>query len=182
MSTCSRRGGILFASLAATATLAASPAAVPDTPGTPITEAEIAAWDISVEPDGTGLPAGSGSVAEGARLFAGRCALCHGADGKGGKADALVGGAGSLTSEAPVKTVGSYWPFATTLFDYVRRAMPYFAPGSLADDEVYAITAYVLHLNGIVAEDAVLDAERLVGIRMPNREGFASWWPAPPPD
>ncbi|USB88216.1 cytochrome c, partial [Burkholderia cenocepacia] len=101
-----------------------------------------------------------------------KCAMCHGVGGEGGVGDPLVGGAGSLTSAKPKKTVGSYWPYATTLFDYIRRAMPYNAPQSLSADDVYAVTAYVLHLSGIVSSDARLDARTLPRVRMPNRDGF----------
>lgn len=141
------------------------------------TPAEIAALDIDVAPDGAGLPAGSGSVAEGAPAYAARCAHCHGASGEGGLADRLVGGVGSLATPQPVLTTGSYWPYATTLFDYLRRAMPYDAPGSLGADEIYALSAFLLERSGIVAADARLDAETLAAIRMPNRDGFESAWP-----
>ena len=145
--------------------------------GRPIAEADVAAWDISIPPEGTGLPAGRGTVAEGAVLYATQCAVCHGDTGIEGPADQLVGGIGTLTSEAPVKTVGSFWPYATTTFDYIRRAMPYFAPSSLSDDETYAITAYVLHLNGILAEDDELDAASLRDVTMPNAAGFIAHYP-----
>jgi cytochrome c len=151
--------------------LAAASHAGPDL-GREATPAEIAAWSRSVAPDGRGLPAGSGSVAEGRQLYAVNCAHCHGQDGRGGLADPLVGGEGSLASDTPLLTVGSFWPYATTLFDYVRRAMPYDRPSSLSDDEVYAVSAYVLFLNGIVPEHARLDARTLPALRMPNRDGF----------
>jgi cytochrome c len=147
--------------------------------GAPPDAALVRAWDIDVSPDGAGLPAGSGSVAQGRRVYAARCAVCHGAEGQGGPMDRLAGGQGTLASGRPVKTVGSYWPYATTLFDYVRRAMPFDAPQSLSAGEVYAVTAFVLHLNGIVPEDAVLDAAALPAIAMPNRGGFV---PDPRPD
>lgn len=140
----------------------------------------LSAWDISVGPDGAGLPEGSGSVTEGADIYAAQCAQCHGETGTEGPVDPLAGGIGSLTSEAPLKTVGSFWPYATTLFDYTRRAMPYDAPQSLSADQLYAVTAYVLHLNGIVDEDAVLDAGNLAAIEMPNKDGFVSHWPTAP--
>ena len=140
--------------------------------GQPVDRAAIAAWDIDVAPDGSGLPRGAGTVARGAHVFADKCAMCHGAGGQGGVGDPLVGGSGSLAGARPKKTVGSYWPYATTLFDYIRRAMPYNAPQSLSADELYAVTAYVLHLNGIVPDDATLDARTLPRIRMPNRDGF----------
>lgn len=136
------------------------------------TAAELSAWDIDVRTDGLGLPAGHGSVAEGREIFARTCAGCHGDNGQGGHADRLVGGQGTLTSAKPVKTVGSYWPYATTLFDYIRRAMPFNAPQSLSDDEVYSVSAYILRLNGLVAEDATLDAKSLPRVAMPNRNGF----------
>ena len=145
--------------------------------GVPLNRAELDALQVSILPDGSGLPPGSGSVQAGASVFARHCAACHGIDGTGSTNDALVGGAGSLTGPRPVLTVGSYWPWATTLFDYVRRAMPYTSPGTLSDGEVYSVTAYVLFLNGIVAEDSVLDAERLAAIRMPNVDGFYQAYP-----
>ncbi|WP_407529767.1 c-type cytochrome [Methylobacterium oryzisoli] len=140
--------------------------------GRPAALDAIAAWDIDVRADGAGLPHGRGSVAEGRALFAARCAGCHGAAGEGGSADRLVGGQGTLASAKPVRTVGSFWPYATTLFDYVRRAMPFDAPQSLSDPEVYAVSAYLLHLNGILPADADLDAQSLPQVAMPNRTGF----------
>ncbi|WP_374729953.1 c-type cytochrome [Caballeronia temeraria] len=140
--------------------------------GTPVSAADIAAWNIDVGPDGRGLPAGSGDVATGARIFGAKCASCHGAKGEGVLGDRLIGGRGTLASEKPVRTVGSYWPYATTLFDYIRRAMPYNAPQSLSADEVYAVSAWILNQNGIVPDDARLDAHSLAAIRMPNRDGF----------
>ena len=138
------------------------------------TEAEIAAFDIDVRPDGQGLPPGHGSVAEGARVFAGACASCHGEKGETAAQTGavLVGGQGTLASAKPLKTIGSYWPYATTLFDYIRRAMPFNAPQSLSNDEVYAVTAYLLSLNKIVPGDTVLDAGNLAKVQMPNRDGF----------
>lgn len=145
--------------------------------GEPLTAAELEAAIYTVMPDGEGLPGGSGSVAEGRAIYNQQCMACHGADGEGTLNDRLAGGQGSIDSAQPVKTVGSYWPYATTLFDYIRRAMPYNAPGSLDNDEIYAVTAYVLHLNDIVGENATLDAERLPGVRMPNRDNFDRAWP-----
>jgi mono/diheme cytochrome c family protein len=144
------------------------------------TAAEIDAWNIDVRADGQGLPPGHGSVAQGRAIFAETCAACHGDKGQGGLADPLVGGFGTLTQPNPVRTVGSYWPYATTLFDFVRRAMPFNAPESLDADQIYAVSAYVLSLNGIVPEDTVLDATNLPKIAMPNRNGFIS--PDPRPD
>ncbi|MGY2047874.1 c-type cytochrome [Methylobacterium sp. JK268] len=172
------RNGIPAALLLCLATCLAACLAVaaegpgPHRLGRPADPAAIAAWDIDVRADGAGLPPGRGSVAEGRALFASRCAGCHGAAGEGGAADRLVGGRGTLASAKPVRTVGSYWPYATTLFDYVRRAMPFDAPQSLANPEVYAVSAYLLHLNGILPADAVLDAESLPRVAMPNRDGF----------
>ncbi|KQP22705.1 c-type cytochrome [Pseudorhodoferax sp. Leaf267] len=140
--------------------------------GRPATPAAIAAWDIDVAPDGAGLPNGRGSVTAGQAVYAAQCAACHGAQGEGKPADALVGGQGTLATPKPIKTIGSFWPHATTVFDFIRRAMPYQAPQSLSADEVYAVTAYLLHLNGIVPADAVLDATTLPQVRMPNRDGF----------
>jgi cytochrome c len=136
---------------------------------------ELAAWDISIPPSGAGLPAGGGSAKQGEPVYVAKCQACHGAKGVGKPADPLVGGIGSLASGKAVLTVGSYWPYATTLFDYIRRAMPVTNPMSLSDSEVYAVTAYVLHLNGIVEENAVLDARTLPQVKMPNRGGFVDW-------
>ena len=142
--------------------------------GTPISEADIAAMDVSIGPDGAGLPAGSGTPKQGAEVYATKCIACHGTEGANGVNDRLVGGQGTLTSATPVKTIGSYWPYATTVFDYVRRAMPYPAPHSLSDAEAYALTAYLLHLNGIIGADDVMDATSLPKVKMPNRGGFTS--------
>jgi len=142
--------------------------------GTPPDPALLRAWDIDVAPDGSGLPPGRGSVAEGRKVYEEKCAMCHGAHGEGGPMDRLVGGFGSLSSAKPVKTVGSFWPYATTVFDYVRRAMPFNAPQTLSNDEVYAVTGYLLHLNEILGPDATLDAAALTAVRMPNRGGFVN--------
>jgi cytochrome c len=131
---------------------------------------EIATWDISIDPSGAGLPAGSGNAHQGAPIFATKCAGCHGETGGGKPNDQLVGG--SLTATPPVKTVGSYWPYATTLFDYIRRAMPLPESKSLKDEEVYALAAYILAQNKIIAEDDVMDARTLPQVKMPKREGF----------
>jgi cytochrome c len=140
--------------------------------GQAATAEQIRGWDIDVRADGAGLPAGRGSVAQGRALYAARCLACHGANGEKGPAPQLAGGQGTLATRTPVLTVGSYWPYATTLYDYIHRAMPLDSPQSLTPDEVYAVTAYTLHLNGIVTADAVLDAPALAAIRMPNRDGF----------
>jgi S-disulfanyl-L-cysteine oxidoreductase SoxD len=135
---------------------------------------EIAGWDIDVAPDGTGLPPGRGSVREGEAIFADKCVSCHGAHGEGKPMDRLVGGAGTIGTARPVKTVGSYWPFATTLFDFVRRAMPFDAPQSLSPSQVYAVSAYILFLNHLVPEEAILDASSLPEVAMPNRNNWVS--------
>lgn len=147
--------------------------------GRPLTPEEISKLDITVAPDGGGLPPGSGSVVQGAKVYADKCQSCHGAKGQGGPQDQLTGGIGTLTSEKPVKTPISYWPTATTIFDYVRRAMPLQSPETLTNDEVYAVTAYLLSIDGVVPQDAVLDAKSLPQVKMPNRDGFVRWWPVP---
>jgi len=147
--------------------------------GRPATDLEVRAWNIDVAPTGEGLPAGQGTAKQGAAVFAARCAACHGPTGKEGPMDRLVGGAGTLASQRPIKTIGSYWPYATTLYDYVRRAMPFTAPQSLSPDEVYSVVAWLLYRNSIIAEDIVLDAHSLPAIFMPNRQGFL---PDPRPD
>ena len=139
--------------------------------GKPISEDQIRAWNIDVGPSGAGLPAGSGTVAVGEKLYQQQCSACHGDKGQGGPANRLVGG-GALNTDKPVKTVGSYWPYSTTIFDYIRRAMPHQAPQSLTDDQVYAVTAYILYLNKIISVDQVIDAKTLPLIKMPNRDGF----------
>lgn len=141
--------------------------------GTPATAAEVEAAAITVLPDGRGLPPGSGGVGQGVQIYAERCAACHGVDGEGqGDYPKLVGGRGTLGTKTPIQTIGSYWPYSTTVFDYVHRAMPYNAPGSLTADETYAVTAFLLHRNGIVGADAVLGRDNLAAVRMPNRHGF----------
>jgi mono/diheme cytochrome c family protein len=133
---------------------------------------EIRALGFAIPPSGTGLPAGSGTVAAGREVFAQQCARCHGPNGEGDVGARLVGGQGSLATPRPVRTVGSFWPYATTLWDYVNRAMPFDKPGLLEPPEVYAVVAFLLNLNGIVAEDRVIDAQSLPAVRMPNRDGF----------
>jgi cytochrome c len=136
---------------------------------------ELRTLDISVAPDGTGLPAGHGTGRDGAALYQSLCAACHGARGEGvGEFPALVGGTGSLRTSTPVLTVGSYWPYATTLWDYIHRAMPYMTPGVLAVDQVYAVTAYILALNGVIPVDTLLTETTLPRVRMPNRDGFVT--------
>jgi cytochrome c len=135
---------------------------------------EIRSADITVFPDGKGLPAGHGNAAAGENVYSGRCVSCHGPKGIGkqGEYPALVGGKGTLASPKPVKTVGSYWPYATTVWDHINRAMPFNAPHILKPDEIYAVTAYILYLNGIVTRDQELDEKTLPKIVMPNRNGF----------
>lgn len=158
----------LFAVLMSAAAFAQSPGL-----GKPASQDDIAAWDISIGPDGAGLPPGSGTPKQGEALFAAKCQGCHGEKGAGQPNDRLVGGQGSLPGPKPaIKTVGSYWPYATTLFDYVRRAMPLYESKSLSNDEVYAAVAYLLNLNGIIADTDTVDAQSLPKVRMPNRDGF----------
>jgi len=140
--------------------------------GRPATDQELQQWDIDVAPTGEGLPLGHGTAKKGAAIFAAHCASCHGPTGKEGPMQRLVGGAGTLGSTNPVKTIGSYWPYATTIYDYVHRAMPFSAPQSLSPEEVYSVVAWLLYQNGIIAEDTILDAQSLPGIIMPNRNGF----------
>ena len=138
------------------------------------TAAEIRQWDITVLPDGTGLPAGSGTPAQGEAIYRGKCAACHGASGEGNAAlgPALVGGIGSLATPKPLKTIGSYWPFATTVWDYIHRSMPYDQPGTLSADQTYAVTAFLLYRNGIIPRDKTMNRDTLPKVQMPNRDGF----------
>lgn len=140
--------------------------------GRPPTPAEIAAWDIAIGPLGAELPPGRGTAAEGTELFAQKCAMCHGATGREGPDAALVGGRNTLDTANPIRTIGSYWPYATTIFDYIYRAMPLQAPASLAPGEVYALTAYLLYANGIIGHSTIIDAASLPKIAMPNHGGF----------
>jgi S-disulfanyl-L-cysteine oxidoreductase SoxD len=148
--------------------------------GRPATPAEIAGWDISIAPDGAGLPPGSGTAVTGAIVYAQKCQACHGEKGAGQPNDRLVGGHGTLAGKGPTRTMGSYWPYATTVFDYVRRAMPYATPRTLSDEDVYAVTAYLLHLNGIIAETDAMNAETLPKVKMPNRDNFILAYPKAP--
>lgn len=149
--------------------------------GTPATPEQIAGWDIDSRPDGVGLPPGSGSVSKGADVYAEQCTACHGTFGEGeGRYPKLAGGEGTLTGERPEPSVGSYWPFATTLFDYINRAMPFQAPHSLSTDDVYALTAYVLNINNIVENNFVADRNSLPKVKMPNHDRFI--WQDPRPD
>ncbi|HLF10888.1 MAG TPA: cytochrome c [Gammaproteobacteria bacterium] len=145
--------------------------------GVAVTPADYAPWDISIQPDGQGLPQGSGNAATGAQIYAVKCVACHGVEGAGQPNDRLVGGQGTLTQLAQVRTIGSFWPYASTVFDYVRRAMPFQAPQSLTNDEVYALTAYLLAQNDIIDDDDVMNARTLARVRMPNRDGFILAYP-----
>jgi S-disulfanyl-L-cysteine oxidoreductase SoxD len=149
---------------------------LPDKPrfGQPISEADLAAWNIDVRtPDGLGLPPGRGSVAEGRKVYEAKCASCHGADAKGGPVyGTMVGGIGSFTTDRRVLTPGSMYPYAPILFDYIRRSMPMDRPQALTANEVYAVSAYLLNLNGLVPADAVMDAASMPKVQMPNRSGF----------
>jgi mono/diheme cytochrome c family protein len=168
----------VFSAMLAAAVLCAGVGAFAQSPkynvGRTPTDEDTRALGIVVAPDGTGLPAGSGTAVEGRAVFTARCASCHGPNGDGGDGPALVGGKGTLATAAPKKTVGSYWPYATTVWDYVNRAMPFNQPGTLSPGDVYAVSAYVLFLNDIVTENQVLDARSLPLIKMPNRDGFVS--------
>src|SRR3954469_21860452 len=145
--------------------------------GKPITEADLAPWDISIMPDGTGLPAGAGAPAQGAKLYAERCSACHGDNGKGSEHGAAMVGGPARASLDGGKTIKNYWPYATTLFDFVRRAMPYSEPNSLTSDEVYAITAYILALNELVGQSDTMNAQTLPKVIMPNRDNFIVRFP-----
>ena len=173
-------GCLLAAVFASTATFAQNSLnSAQSTPnlGRPVSEADIAAWDISILPDGTGLPAGSGTPEQGAKIFATKCALCHGPEGKGGTAAAVVGGAPLTNGIDTPKTIANFWPYATTLFDFTRRAMPWQQPRTLTNDEVYALTAYILSLNKIIGPTDAMNAQTLPKVRMPNRDGFVVRFP-----
>ena len=144
--------------------------------GKPIGPAEIAAWDINILPDGTGLPPGSGTPAQGAPIYAQKCSMCHGPEGKGGVNAAVVGGAPIKDLES-AKTIANFWPYATTIFDFTRRSMPWQQPKTLTNDEVYALTAYILALNKLIGENDVIDAKTLPKVKMPNRDGFIIRFP-----
>jgi hypothetical protein len=165
--------------------IAATAAASAQTPqfGQPISPADLAPWDIEILPSGAGLPPGSGTVAQGEAVYTAKCQACHGEKGAGQPNDRLVGGQGTIRAgTAPVKTIGSYWPYATTLFDYVRRAMPWTNPKSLTNDEVYAVSAYLLNLNGVIGANDTMNAQTLAKVNMPNKDGFIPFprWPPKP--
>lgn len=175
----SRGALIAFAAAMSGAAFAASPGHYGY--GTPATPEQIAGWDIDARPDGAGLPPGSGSVEKGAEIYAEQCAACHGTFGEGeGRYPKLAGGEGTLTHERPEPSVGSYWPFAVTVFDYINRAMPFQAPHTLSANDVYALTAYVLNINNIVANNFVADRDSLPKVKMPYHDKFT--WQDPRPD
>lgn len=140
--------------------------------GTPINESQLANFDLIAGPDGSGLPQGSGTALQGEEVFEAQCAACHALNGEGTSANTVLVGGDMHSEGTPLRTVGSYWPYASTLFDYIRRAMPATAPKSLSNVEVYQTTAYVLYLNGIIDQYKVLNSESLAGIDMPNKDGF----------
>jgi S-disulfanyl-L-cysteine oxidoreductase SoxD len=140
--------------------------------GRQATNEEIRAWNIDASPTGEGLPSGRGTVKQGAQVYASKCAACHGPTGIEGPKDQLVGGQHTLATPKPIRTVGSYWPYATTLYDYIHRAMPFNAPQSLTAEETYSVVAWLLFQNQIIGEDAVIDARTLPKVQMPNRNGF----------
>jgi cytochrome c len=162
-----------FSLAASTAALAQQASSTSPNLGRVATPDEIAAYDIDVSPDGQFLPAGSGTPKQGEAVYAQKCMGCHGPGGKGGPVMRLVGGEGTIGIEKrPLKTVGSFWPYATSLFAYTRRSMPYYDSKSLTNDELYATTAYILFLNGLIGENDVMNAQTLAKVKMPNRDGF----------
>ncbi|MGA9513941.1 MAG: cytochrome c [Pseudolabrys sp.] len=176
MSTRDKILGVLLASVAVSGVAFAQTMPVKYGFGSPVTEQELSKY-FSIPVDGRGLPSGSGNATAGAKLYAENCAACHGeklegnpAKGIGG--DKLIGGRGSLATKTPVKTVESYWPYATTLFDYVKRSMPFSSPGTLKDDETYAVVAYILSQAKIIQPNETMDARTLPKVAMPNRDGF----------
>jgi cytochrome c len=172
------RSALLIVGSIAAMTCASAVAVESPSLGRLATPEEIAPWDISIGPDGVGLPSGSGTPKQGEAVYAAKCVMCHGEKGAGKPNDQLVGGQGTLAGDAPaVKTVGSFWPYATTIFDYVRRAMPYDQSKSLSNDEVYAVVAYILNLNGVIAENDTMDQQTLHKVKMPNRDGFVTFSP-----
>jgi len=145
--------------------------------GRPISQADLAEWDINILPDGQNLPPGHGTAADGAKIYAEKCALCHGENGRGGHAARLIGGPPKASLEPGSKTIPNYWPYATTLFDLIRRAMPFTQPRSLSNDEVYALAAYILAENKLIGADDEMNATTLPKVRMPNRDNFVVQFP-----
>jgi cytochrome c len=146
--------------------------------GQPISQADLAPWDLTIMPDGAGLPPGSGTPSQGKPLFADNCTLCHGDEGKGGIAEAVVvSNPPPLSGPGSVKSIVNFWPAATTIFDFVRRAMPFTQPRSLTDDQVYALTAYLLYMNKVIGEAETIDAKSLPRVKMPNRDNFFPEFP-----
>jgi S-disulfanyl-L-cysteine oxidoreductase SoxD len=161
-------------------TLAGTPALAADTPrlGTPITEADVGAWNITVLPDGTNLPPGSGTPSQGAMIYAQKCMACHGEGGKGGSSRTLVGAPSLVAAGIEAeKTIGNFWADPTTLFDYIRRAMPWPQPRTLSNDEVYALSAYIFSLNKFIGENDVMDAQTLPKVKLPNKGNFIIKFP-----
>ena len=175
MSTCERAA----AAAALLVTLASGMACAADGPdlGKPLDAADIAPWDSSIMPDGRGLPPGAGTAAQGAQVYAQKCAACHGEGGKGGASMSLLPKGPIKSINAAEKTIGNFWPYATTLFDYIRRAMPWQQPKSLTSDEVYALSAYLLALNRVIDAGEEMNAQSLPRVRMPNRDGFIARYP-----
>jgi S-disulfanyl-L-cysteine oxidoreductase SoxD len=167
---------MLAASLGLAMTTGAALAETPNL-GKPIDEATIAPWDISIMPDGTGLPKGSGTPTQGAPIFAEKCAACHGENGKGGEANAVISDRELIGIDAAQKTIRNFWPYSTTVFDFIRRAMPFQMPHSLSDDEVYALTAYILAGNKLIGANDAMDAQSLPKVKMPNRGNFIIRFP-----
>ena len=163
--------GVLGYSLSAGAFAAEGPGL-----GEPISEADLAPWDITIMPDGTGLPAGSGTATQGAPILAQKCSACHGNQGEGGGAASLNAGPPRATLDGG-KSIANFWPYATTIFDFIRRAMPPTAPNTLPDEEVYALTAYVLYLNELIGENDTIDKDTLPEVRLPNRDNFIIRFP-----
>jgi cytochrome c len=172
----STRSRTLLLAVAAIGLSAAALATEGPNLGKPVSPQDIAPWDITVMPDGTGLPAGSGTAVQGAPIFVAKCSACHGDKGTGGIAAPVTAGPPRATLDGG-KTIQNFWPYATTIFDFVRRAMPYNAPHSLKDDEVYALTAYLLNLNKIIGENDVMNAQTLPKVKLPNRDNFIIRFP-----
>src|ERR1051326_1037769 len=170
------RDRTIAACILALARAAAAAAPEPPRRGKPINQTDLAPWDINILPDGSNLPPGSGKAVDGAKIYAEKCALCHGDKGQGGHAARLIGGPPKATLDGG-KTIANYWPYATTLFDFIRRAMPFTQPRSLTDQEVYALVAYILAENKLIGADDEINAATLPQVRMPNRDNFVVQFP-----